>query len=453
MGREVRMHSRFTGSLTAGAVLFVAAAQTAEPPHTEITKWQDGKEACISLTFDDSSINQFRIDIPLLNERGIPGTFFVITGDIQGSKNQPTFVGRPMMDIIRESAQIPTNRDNALERLSLLNYLQTIQRVPELSDFNAQRLGRPLRQGEYAEVARVVDAALATLRQSGTTYGIAPGRPRGDRRYALTWDELRRHAAEGHEIANHSVTHPFMPALDEANIVYEIEKANEDIREQLGPKHTFSIEAPYGIDDPRVRPIVASRFPLTRNWVTDAFIEGFLRDDRSDPAASREQYVQWQRGPLSRTTLDEMKGWVDTSIGHGIWLVLVFHGIEGIGWEALTTETMRAYLDYIKGQERQLWIATFQNGAKYARERVTSTVQSKVAGEAIEVSVTHSLKPEIYDLPLTARTTIPADWRVVRLRQGNDVHWLPVHRESGEPFVLYRVVPNGTTAVLEKGAN
>src|SRR5947209_17143012 len=114
------------------ALFLPVAGWPAQPPHTDITKWQDGKEACISLTFDDSSINQFRIDMPLLNERRIPGTFFVITNGIQGSKNAPAFVGRPMMEIIRESAQIPTNQQNALERLSLLNYLQTVQRAPEL---------------------------------------------------------------------------------------------------------------------------------------------------------------------------------------------------------------------------------------------------------------------------------------------------------------------------------
>src|SRR5262245_42193167 len=113
------------GKLLAGSFMLVFAARAADVPRTEITKWQDGKDACISLTFDDSSINQFRVDIPLLNERGIPGTFFIIAGGIQGSKYQPTFVGRPMMEIIRESATTPTNEQNALERLSLLNYLQT----------------------------------------------------------------------------------------------------------------------------------------------------------------------------------------------------------------------------------------------------------------------------------------------------------------------------------------
>src|SRR5262247_1169170 len=75
----------------------------AQEAHTEITKWQNGKQACVSLTFDDSSINQFRVDMPLLNERGLPGTFFIETGIIQGSKYRSAFAGRPIVDIIRES--------------------------------------------------------------------------------------------------------------------------------------------------------------------------------------------------------------------------------------------------------------------------------------------------------------------------------------------------------------
>src|SRR5438045_1492395 len=127
--------------------ILLAAPLWGQDPRTEITKWQDDKAACVSLTYDDSSINQFRIDIPLLNERSMPGTFFIVTGDIHGSRNQPTFVGRPVMDIIRESAKIPTTKENALERTSMLNYLQIMQSVPALSDFSAPRLGRSLQRG------------------------------------------------------------------------------------------------------------------------------------------------------------------------------------------------------------------------------------------------------------------------------------------------------------------
>ena len=91
----------------AGVLSVVSIA--AQEPRTEITKWQDGKLAAVSITFDDSTINQFRIALPMLNERGLPATFFVITGEIPDRRNRPMFVGRPIMEIIRESANIPTN--------------------------------------------------------------------------------------------------------------------------------------------------------------------------------------------------------------------------------------------------------------------------------------------------------------------------------------------------------
>jgi hypothetical protein len=257
----------------------------------------------------------------------------------------------------------------------------------------------------------------------------------------------------GHEFGNHSITHPFMPALDEANIVYEIEKSNEDMREHLGSKHTFSIEAPYGIDDPRVSKPVASRFPVARNWVTDDFMDGILRSDRRDPRKTGKEYVQWQRGPRAQTPVEEMKGWVNTSLETGIWLVLVIHGIEGIGYEALPTDVVRAYFDFLREQQTRVWIATYRDGIRYARERHGSSVTSKMTDDRIEVTVNHQLDRKLYDLPLTAKTTLPADWQVVRFRQGTETRWLPIHRVNGQLFVLYRISPNGGTATLEKAGN
>jgi hypothetical protein len=137
-----------------GCLLLAAPLWAADVPKTEITKWQDGKQACVSLTFDDASINHFRVDIPLLDERGMPGTFFIITNNVVGSKYQPTFVGRPIMEILRESERTPTSKDNWLERTSMLNYLQTIQRVPEVREFK-RAVAEPLDpSGELCRVGK-----------------------------------------------------------------------------------------------------------------------------------------------------------------------------------------------------------------------------------------------------------------------------------------------------------
>ncbi|MGH9629247.1 MAG: polysaccharide deacetylase family protein [Bryobacteraceae bacterium] len=434
-------------------LLLVFSLYGQQQPETEVTKWQDGKQACISLTFDDSTLNQFRIAMPLLNERDLPGTFFIVTGEIQGSRHKAKFIGRPPMEIIGESRTVASNKSNIFERISLLNYLKTSQHVSEISDFNAQQLGRLIHKGNFDELGRAVDQFMAKLRESGATYTVED-KPQNDsgstQSDVLTWDAFRRYAAQGHEFASHTVTHPYMPALDAANNIYELEKSKEDILEQMGPKHTFSVECPYGIHDERILPFVSPRYPLSRNWVTDEFMEGIMRGDSKDPGDFNKEYVQWQRGPRAKTSLETMKGWVDTTVNNGLWLVLVFHGIEGIGWEALPTETVRAYFDYIKEHEGDTWVATFQDAAKYARERVSSSVTTKRTGDVIEVSVAHKLDPKLYNLPLTARTVLPDSWNLVRFRQGSETRWVPIHREGGRTYAMYRIAPNGKPATLEK---
>ena len=432
-----------------------------QQPRTELTKWQDGKLAAVSITYDDSTINQFRIAVPMMNERGLPGTFFIITGEIPGSRFMPTFVGRPIMDIIRESATVPTNSANAFERSSMLRYLGEVQRVDVvLEGFKPNSAGALIGKGQFAPF----DAVLAALRRTGETYAVGAkphvpvrsqeaGRPPAVHAGGLTWDEMRQVAKQGHEIANHLVSHAHMPGLDEANMLYEAMKADEDLRREMGDKHTFSIESSYGIHDARVEKILVPRFPLTRNWVTDAFMDGIFRGDGRDPASMTREYVQWQRGLITKTPPEEMNGWIEKSLATGTWLVLVIHGIEGIGYEPVPAANLRAYLDYMKAREDRLWVATFADAAKYVRERMASQVTTKQAGNAIEVTVRHSLDPKRYDLQLTAKTTVPAEWSSVRVSQGRMTATIPVQRERGDSYVTYRITPNGSVARLERAGH
>jgi peptidoglycan/xylan/chitin deacetylase (PgdA/CDA1 family) len=393
----------------------------------------------------------------MLNERGLPATFFVITGEIPGSEYRPTFVGRPIMDIIRESATVPTNKDNALERSSMLRYLGEVQRVEiVLDNFRPNSAAGLIEKGNFA----VFDKVLTMLRESGQTYAVGSkplvpvrsqedGRPPANQPGGLTWNEFRQAGKRGHEIANHLVSHAHTPGLDEANILYEAMKADEDIRAQMGGEHAFSIEASYGIHDARVEKILVPRFPLTRNWVTDEFMDGIFRGDTRDPAMMKKEYVQWQRGPVSKTTVDEMTAWVDKSLATGTWLVLVIHGVEGIGYEPVLAANLRAYFDYMKANENRLWVATFRDAGKYARERMASKVSTRQAGNAIEVTVTHTLDPKLYNLPVTARTTVPAGWKSAEFRQGGATRTIPVQRAGNDAFVVYQVVPNEGVVRLE----
>src|SRR5262245_39306194 len=425
----------------------------APAPVTEITKWPDGRQAAVAITYDDSTINQFRIALPLMNERGLVGTFFVITAQIPGSRNMPTFVGRPIMEILKESATVPTSASNVFERTSMLRYLGEIQR-------NDIVLASRVQPANLAGV----DDVLAKLRTTGQTYAVgaipyAPvrseeaGRPAANGTGGLSWDEMRKVASQGHEIANHAVSHARLPSLDEANILYEVDKANEELKQEMGDKHLFSIEAPYGIDDERVRKLLINRFPLTRNWVSDSdgeFMDGIMRGDKRDPATSTKPYLEWERGPVTATTVEEMTGWVDTSMKTGAWLVLVIQGVEGVGYQPLPAANVKALFDDINTKSDRVWVATYQDGAKYIRERMKARITSVQVGQAIDVTITHPLDTKVYDVPLTARTTVPPEWTAGQVTQGQNTTNATVQKGAGGSYAQYHVNPNAGVVRVAK---
>jgi peptidoglycan/xylan/chitin deacetylase (PgdA/CDA1 family) len=412
---------------------------------TEITKWQYGKRAAVSLTYDDGSINQFRVAVPIMNGLGFPATFNIITGEISGSQFHGAFVGRPTQAIIRETAVVPTGKANFFERASAIGHLGLRGTLEYHS-----RAGELYEDGKFDEAYKLIDEAYAKVRQSvfkpeAELNVAAAGKD------VLTWDELNALAKHGYEFSSHTVTHPRLAVLDEANLIYELEKSREDILNHLGPKHTFTIECPYGTEDERVMKYALARYPALRNRMPEPFLEELNRWSEKDPGSLAKEYMQWQRGVLTGTPMTLMKSWVDKIVSRdNIWLVLVFHGVDGIGWEPKTGAELKEYFSYIKSQENQVWVATFQDVTKYMRERKHGRVQISRKDNAIEVTLRHDLEETIYDLPLTLKTYVPGSWSSVDVRQGIRITRTQAFRDEQGSSVLYQAVPNAEPVTLSK---
>jgi peptidoglycan/xylan/chitin deacetylase (PgdA/CDA1 family) len=431
------------------AVLIASSdAALGQVAKTEITKWQYGKNGAVSLTYDDGSINQFRVAVPLMDTFGFPATFFIITGNIPGSRYHGTFVGRPMSTIIRETASVLTNKDNFFERASAISYLG-YEGTP---DYHT-RAGELYDEGKQLDQAyRILDEAYEKVRKGG----FPPTKTRQDIPQShdnITWNELRSLASRGYEFASHTVTHPRLAVLDDANLVYELEKSRQEILDQLGFKHTFSVECPYGTEDERAVHAALLRYPLARNLMPDKGVDDLDRFSNMSPAGSDKEYVRWQRGPLTETPMQLMKSWVDQAASQGnIWLVLVFHGVDGVGWKPKTSTELKDYFAYIHSKEQNLWVATFQDIAKYIRERQHGTVASYRDNEVISVTLRSDLTDLSYDLPLTLRTDVPKEWNAVEVRQGEQTQRVNVVRTKDADYVLYQAVPNAERVTLSQAA-
>jgi len=169
----------------AAVVFFFAFPLTAQEGRTEITKWQYGKSGAVSLTYDDGSINQFRVAVPLMDNLGFPATFFIITGQIPGSQYHGTFIGRPTKAIIEETASVPTSKENFFERASAIAFLG----YEGTATYHTQA-GETYDEGkDFAKAYRIIDDAYAKVRAGAFKPAVAH-EASANQENRITWDEL-----------------------------------------------------------------------------------------------------------------------------------------------------------------------------------------------------------------------------------------------------------------------
>lgn len=422
----------------------VTNAQQAKIGQTDIAKWQFGKNGALSITYDDGSINQFKYALPIMERLKLPATFFVITGGISGSKYHGKFIGRSVKAIIKESATVPTNDHNFLERCSAggyLGYKGTIAYVTKAASlYDSEKT--------QAEAFKTIDELYRKVRDGEFQPGYQPC-DEVLQEDGLTWDELKNYNDKGYEIASHSITHASMPGLDSVNIRYELEKSRDEIRDKIGVRSAFSAEVPYGYENERVMKIAYKIYPALRNRMPEPWLKEIDRASKQTPGNTSKDYIQWQRGATTKTPLPLMQSWIDTTVAkNNTWLVLVIHGIDNIGYEPLRHTELDEYFQYIKVNQKDLWIATFGDVTRYMREREHSKVEYEKKDDKIIITLNQPLDRTIYDLPLTLKTYVPADWKKAWIWQGKRMQRADTEKDDKGSYILYQAYPNGIALSL-----
>lgn len=247
-----------------------------------------------------------------------------------------------------------------------------------------------------------------------------------------TWADWRAFAAHGHEIASHTHTHPHLAELEsEDEIRQELSVAKKILDRELAPLRCLTIGFPYGSSDERVQRIAA-----------DYYIAG--RAPQGINAARPPDFFAIKRlGPRSNTPLSTMTGWVDEDIAQRGWLMVTFHGIDGVAWEPLPRERFVQFLDSVQNRRENLWVAPFVSVVRYIREREDARVSDVSAdAEKITFLLTDDLPDDIYNESLTLITYVPQAWTKVLVMQGKNWQRVNVSRDDEATYVLYEAVPD-----------
>lgn len=200
-----------------------------------------------AITFDDGQWDNYQYAAPLLEARGLRGTFFVPTANVGTSALLwHDRLGFAVMAAARAKTPLPVAPKGAATRPSSGDPDAVCQWAKGLDDDTRRRW--------------VDDVCEAHP-------GAAPDWAR-----LMSWEELRALASRGHEIGSHSVSHALLPQLNDAVLEHELAESKRVLESKLDIT-VSSFCYPNGSQDSRVRRAARSagyRLALTTAWGTNS---------------------------------------------------------------------------------------------------------------------------------------------------------------------------------------
>lgn len=182
----------------------------------------------------------------------------------------------------------------------------------------------------------------------------------------------KRAVADGHEIGNHSQSHPEMgtgPNLDAATAFLE---------EELGVR-PLTMAAPYG--NPSYPPLAPARFLINRG----------VGGGSIAPNGNSDQYNLPTYTPPSNANKATLDSGVSNAVSQGRWQTVLVHGFTGGGDGAYQPIPLADFLAHIEGQRDggQVWIDTvLRVGAYYLGQKLLTAATPVPEGSATKWSWT-----------------------------------------------------------------
>ena len=193
-------------------------------------------------------------------------------------------------------------------------------------------------------------------------------------------DAWKKASANGHEIGNHSLTHPcsgnFSFAREKAlenytlnKMQYELEESNIIIERLLNVR-PVSFAYPCGQkfvgrgqNLKSYIPLVAEKFLTGRGWMDEW---------SNDPTFC--DMAQLMGVELDGKDFEHVKQWIDKTTANGGWLVFCGHEIGEGGRQTTRSSTLKALCEYAQDPANGLWLDTVQAVAGYIVKQRTGTI-------------------------------------------------------------------------------
>ncbi|PAP75027.1 polysaccharide deacetylase family protein [Rubrivirga marina] len=256
------------------------------------------------------------------------------------------------------------------------------------------------------------------------------------------WPGFAAAAANGHEVAVHTRSHPDLSTLTVEQQRAQLEGARDAILANVPEAEALTLAYPFCV-------------PGDRALVEELFIAARVCSGQIDRATPADLYATSSYvigAEVNRTTAASLNALADAAAAQRGWATYLLHGIDGDGgYSPFPSDELETHVAYLAANPDKFWVATYVDVVRYLRERdAASVTELSATDDAITVEITDDLDDAIYTTPITVRRVLPDDWEAATVAQDGAPVPAAIIQAGAETFVEFDVVPDRGTVTLTK---
>ncbi len=258
------------------------------------------------------------------------------------------------------------------------------------------------------------------------------------------WSKLQNAAADGHEIASHTLMHPRLGQLSDSEQTTELKDSRDAINANISGQKCLTLAYPYCKE--------AKESLTSQYYIAARTCSGRIEPGTPANFMSIGSFVCGSQGPV-QTTQDFNNKANDAVTVKG-WCVFLIHGIDHDGgYSPVSAAALQGSIDYMSANKDKFWVETFGNVARYILERNAASVKETSShGNSITLQVTDNLADSIFNYPITLRRPLPTNWPAAIVSQNHKPVSAQIVDVGSTNYVMFDVVPDGGKVIISKHA-
>ncbi len=255
--------------------------------------------------------------------------------------------------------------------------------------------------------------------------------------WTTDWDLLRDAAAQGHEVASHTVTHPSLSGQSLSQQRTELRDSQQVVNDEIPGEQCVTLAYPY---------CATAKQSLTSEYYLAArACQGKIESSTPNNFYNISSIICGDQGSVNSAE-DFYNSFEATEDANG-WCVFLLHGIDDDGgYSPLSSATLRDSLDYLDARRDAFWVTTFAQAARYARQRSNLTLMET----SITLKITDGLNDTLFNQPISIRRPLPEHWDAAYVTQGGVPVDANIVDSNSVNYVTFDVVPDGGDVVLAR---